>query len=84
MGVPSAAYSIAGIDQLIVHEKTGLLAPLGDKKKLENCWEKILKNDDYSAELSSNARHYVQDKFSGKRMALDYTELFQSMVDTSL
>lgn len=81
MGVPSAAYNIAGIDQLIVHEETGLLAPLGDKEALETCWEKILVDDEYAAELSSNARHYVQDKFSGKRMAQDYTELFQSMVD---
>jgi len=83
MGVPSAAYDIAGIDQLIIHEETGLLAPLGDKEALKTCCEKILVDDEYAAELSSNARHYVHEKYSGKRMAQDYTELFQSMLDVS-
>ena len=83
MGVPSAAYDIAGIDQLIIHEETGLLAPLGDKEALETCCEKILMDDEYAAELSSNARHYVHEKYSGKRMAQDYTELFQSMLDVN-
>ena len=32
MGVPVAAYDIPGVDQLIEHKSTGLLAPLGDKR----------------------------------------------------
>ena len=34
MGVPAAAYDIPGVDQLIIHGETGLLAPLGDKQAL--------------------------------------------------
>lgn len=80
MGVPVAAYNIPGVDQLITHGETGLLAPLGDKQELADCWEKILYESGVANEISSAARSYVLDKFSGKRMAQDYTELFQTMV----
>ena len=30
MDIPVAAYNISGIDQLVMHEKTGLLAKYGD------------------------------------------------------
>jgi glycosyltransferase involved in cell wall biosynthesis len=80
MGVPVAAYDIPGVDQLITHGDTGLLAPLGDKQELSDCWEKILYNENYAKEISESARSNVHEKFSGKRMAQDYTDLFQEMV----
>lgn len=82
MGVPVAAYNIPGVDQLIIHGETGLLAPLGNKQELAECWEKILYDNAAAQEISSAARTCVHEKFSGKRMAQDYTELFQSMVAT--
>ena len=81
MGVPVAAYDIPGVDQLVTHNETGLLAPLGDKQKLVICWEKILYEDDFANKISVAARNNVHEKFSGKRMAQDYTELFQAMID---
>ena len=80
MGVPVAAYNIPGVDQLITHGDTGLLAPLGDKQELSDCWEKILYKENYAKEISDSAKSYMHDKFSGKRMAQDYTDLFQEMV----
>ncbi|PCJ34018.1 MAG: glycosyltransferase [Moraxellaceae bacterium] len=80
MGIPVAAYDIAGIDQLIEHEKTGLLAPLGDKEKLKAQWKKLLFDEDYAKQISLNAREFVLEHFSGKRMAKDYTNLFNSMI----
>ena len=49
METPVAAYDIAGIDQLISHEKTGLLSPLGYKEHLLDCWEKLLSDEDYAS-----------------------------------
>ena len=80
MGVPVAAYNIAGIDQLIEHEKTGLLAPFGDKELLLSYWEEMLYNQEKADQLSNAACEYVNANYSGKRMANEYTTLFQDLV----
>jgi glycosyltransferase involved in cell wall biosynthesis len=81
METPVAAYDIAGIDQLITHESTGLLAPLGDKAALLLAWEKILQDDDYARQLGKNACEYVNKHYSAKRMADEYTTLFKQILD---
>ncbi len=80
MGVPVAAYNIAGIDQLIEHEKTGLLAPFGEKELLLNYWEDLLFNQEKADKLSDAACEFVNANYSGKRMASEYTTLFQNVV----
>ncbi len=83
MGIPVAAYDIAGIDQLITHDETGLLAPLGEKQTLAEHWEKILFDSAVSDKLSTAAREFVYEHFSGQRMAREYTELFKGMVSNN-
>ncbi len=80
MGIPVAAYNIAGIDQLIEHEKTGLLAPYGEKELLLNYWEELLFNQEKADKLSHAACEFVNANYSGKRMASEYTDLFQDLV----
>lgn len=80
MGIPVAAYNIAGIDQLISHEKTGLLAPLGDKALLQSYWETLLFDEPKAQELADNAREYVNAHYSAQRMANEYAELFARLV----
>jgi glycosyltransferase involved in cell wall biosynthesis len=80
MGIPVAAYNIAGIDQLVTHDQSGLLAKLGDKETLTQYWEKLLFDEEYATKLTNNARDYVNQHYSAQRMANEYTELFQSMV----
>lgn len=80
MGIPVAAYNIAGIDQLIEHEKTGLLAKLGDKDTLAEYWETLLFDADKANELSNNAREYVNQHYSAQRMANEYAELFERLI----
>ncbi|MFT2090408.1 glycosyltransferase [Paraglaciecola sp. 2405UD69-4] len=79
-GIPVAAYNIAGIDQLIEHQKTGLLAPLGEKQKLLGYWEQLLFNQDYASELADNAKSFVYEHYSANRMAREYTELFVELL----
>lgn len=81
METPVAAYDIAGIDQLITHKSTGLLAPLGDKAALLAAWEEILQNDTYAGTLGKNACDYVNEHYSAKRMADEYVTLFNEVLD---
>ena len=79
MGVPVAAYDIPGIDQLVTHEETGLLAKLGDKDILQSYWEKLLLDNQFATDLAENARQYVQTHYSAKRMADEYIDLFYQL-----
>lgn len=80
MGVPIAAYDIPGVDQLISHQKTGLLAPYGDKENLALHWKKLLFEPEYAAKLALNAKEYVYKNYSAKRMADEYTILFEELI----
>lgn len=81
MGVPVAAYNIAGIDQLIEHEKTGLLAPFGEKELLSEYWEQLLFDEDKAKMLSDNACEFVNENYAGKRMATEYIEVFKQLLN---
>jgi glycosyltransferase involved in cell wall biosynthesis len=82
-GIPVAAYDIAGIDQLISHEKTGLLAELGDKETLKTYWEKLLYDQAFATEMAENAKQFVYDNYSAQRMAAQYSDLFEEMTKDS-
>ena len=80
MGTPVAAYNIPGIDQLVVHEKTGLLAPYGDRKTLKSYWQKLISDKPYAAILVTNGLQFIRETYSARRMANEYTELYQTML----
>ena len=77
--IPVAAYNIAGIDQLITHNQSGLLAPLGDKQQLQGYWEALLFDKVLAQKLSAEAKRFVYDKYSAQRMAQEYTSLFERL-----
>jgi glycosyltransferase involved in cell wall biosynthesis len=80
MELAVAAYDIAGIDQLVEHEKTGLLAQFGDTETLTRYWIELLTDLKKSNQLAKRAREFVDEKFSGQRMAREYFELFERLV----
>ncbi|GGA84434.1 glycosyl transferase family 1 [Neiella marina] len=80
MEIPIAAYDIPGIDQLVTHQQTGLLAPLGDKDALQQCWQTLLDEPTEAKQLGVNARLFVEQHFSAKRMAREYDELFRKLL----
>ena len=76
MEIPVSAYDIAGIDQLITNQDSGLLAKLHDSEQLEKDWETLLDNKDYAMSLAANAKAFVEKHFSAQRMADEYYDLF--------
>lgn len=82
MGVPVAAFRIPGIDKLIDHGKTGLLADFNNISQLKECWREILFNEESSKRFSINGRAHILANFSAKRMAEEYCSLFQEVALT--
>ncbi len=80
MGVPVAAYNIPGIDQLVKHKETGLLADYGDKDVLKDSWQRLLSDKSYAQDLAEKGRQFVNDVYSGQRMADEYAALYQALL----
>jgi len=80
MEVPVAAYDIPGIDQLIVHKETGLLAKYGDQQILKQYWLDLLTDNELAKKLAQQGRKFVNESYSGQRMAEEYTALYCGLV----
>lgn len=81
MGVPVAAYNIPGIDQLVSHGVTGLLAAPGDKQTLAQHWQTLLYDPTQAHDVIERSRIFIWQHFSGKRMADEYATLFRRMLN---
>lgn len=79
MGVPVAAYDIPGIDQLIRHEHSGLLAAPGDRTALTQHWRTLLDDTAQAQRLAQQAREDVNTHYSAQRMADEYSALFREL-----
>lgn len=80
MGIPVAAYDIAGIDQLLEHNNTGMLATLHDKHSLQAHWEALLFDAEKAKQITENARQFVLENYSAQRMADEYVALFSELL----
>jgi len=83
MEVPVAAYDIPGIDQLVMHEETGLLAKYGDQQTLKKYWLKLLTDKQQAEKLAQQGREFVNERYSGQRMADEYTALYQNLLSNN-
>lgn len=83
MGVAVAAYNIPGVDRLIIHEKTGLLSPLGDVEKLKDSFGRLLFDPEFSGLIKANGKSHIYDNFSNYRMAEEYTKLYNRILPSA-
>jgi glycosyltransferase involved in cell wall biosynthesis len=78
-GVPVIGTAIAGISQLVEHEITGLLVPVGEPVSLANALERICEDPEFAQRMASMARQVVSEKFSARRMADDFQEEYRRL-----
>lgn len=80
IGTPVVAYDIPGVDQLIRHEQTGLLAPLGDWQALAEQLQRLAHDATLAQQLAQQGRALVDQRFSAQRMATEYDQLFRRLL----
>lgn len=80
VGVPVVAYNISGVDQLVEHGKTGLLAPHGDKSALQENCRRLIDDPKLAKRLLANARDLIDDQYSAARMATEYEGLYLQLL----
>ena len=80
IGTPVVAYDIPGVNELIQHGETGLLAPLGKVAELAEQVILLAENPEQRIRMALNARKLVDERFSARRMASEYETLFSQLL----
>lgn len=74
-GVPVVASNIGGIPNIVKHQKSGLLFPVGDSEKLANGIEIFLNDKKLAKEYGSYSRSYVYKNFTKDIMVKGYQDI---------
>ena len=79
--VPIIASNIPGCNNLVAHEKTGLLHKLDDHHDLTRHIQQLMVSKILRKSLSEEAFIQVSENYSAERMAKEYSELFLSTIE---
>lgn len=79
-GLSVVATDVGGNPELVVDGKTGILVPPGDYKKFADAITHHLQNKKLQKEMGEAGRQRVGEKFTFKRMADEYVELYQELI----
>ncbi|MHA7881219.1 MAG: glycosyltransferase [Saccharospirillum sp.] len=74
------AFDIPGVDVLIKHDKTGLLAPFNNTQALADIWTTLANNAERKYELARAGQVCVYSHFSADAMASAYAALYQDVI----
>ena len=79
-GVPVAATAGGGLPEIVVHEQTGLLVPVGDAEKLAAAILRLLDDSALAIKLVAAAQNKIRTEFSLARMAQSYAEIYREII----
>lgn len=80
IGVPVASYDIPGVNEILIHNKTGVSTPLGDWHGLSQQCRRIIEDKSFANRLAHEARELISEAYSAKRMATEYEALFRDVL----
>lgn len=79
-GVPVVGTAAGGIPEMVVNDRSGMLAPIGDSDSLAHAVEKVLKNAALKDRLVRGAREKVKE-FSKEITARNTMLIYQEIID---
>ena len=82
LGVPVIASDIPGNRDLVVHEQTGYLFPLGDINNLTRYSTRLLQDETLWTSLSQAAAARAREEFSLDRMVERHSETYQRLLNS--
>ena len=79
-GLPVIATRIAGNEELVLDEQTGLLVPVDDAESLRESLRQLLSDSVRRAQMGHSARLRVEQSFGWMRVAQQYQTLFDEAI----
>jgi glycosyltransferase involved in cell wall biosynthesis len=79
-GIPTAAFAVGGLTDIIREDETGVLVAPGDARALQVAISKILKNPDRLASMAESCRRTVLAEYKLDVQARQYMALYESLM----
>jgi glycosyltransferase involved in cell wall biosynthesis len=79
-GVPTAAFGVGGIPEIVRDGVTGVTVPSGDSGELAKAIEELLRAPERRSEISANCRRVAVTEYSLEIQARRYVELYQALL----
>ena len=79
-GLPSVAFDVGGVGEVVDHGVTGLLAPPGDLLQLSNATLDLCRDPERRAAMGAAARRRCREMFAMDKVARQYEEHFTTIL----
>lgn len=80
-GKPVVSTNVGGIENIVINGQTGLLSPVGDEKTFADNLFRLVEGDNLRAKMSGLGRAFVEKQFSFRRLCLDMSTLYHSLLE---
>ena len=78
-GTPVIASGVAGIPEIVLNGHNGLIVPPADAEALTEALQKLAHDPGLRKEMSRNARHMVNEKYSWKSVAKEVLTVYDKV-----
>ena len=82
-GIPVVAANVEGIEDLIVHEQSGLIVEKNNPEHLANALVRMLKDKELCQRLAGNAQTVIENQFTWEAAAQLYERVYLHLVNCS-
>jgi len=79
-GTPIVACAAGGIPEVVQHEETGLLVPVGDASGLAKALLRLLHDVDLARAMAERAREFAEKHFHVDHMVSEYLEIYNELL----
>lgn len=80
VGRPVVGYAVAGVDEVILDGRTGLLVPPGDQDRLTDVTLRLIDDGELRARLGTAARQHCCERFEIKSISDRYLALYMELM----
>lgn len=80
-GTPVVGFDVGGVPDMVRHEQTGLIAPVGDVAALAIAVRRILVDPDLAGRISLQCRAVAVDEYSLTLQASRFIDLYRTVAD---
>ena len=80
--IPIIATNVGGIPELIIHEKTGLLVPPNNPKKLKQTILDLLENNELAEKISNNGFDFVMNNLTWEVLLPKYIKFYKNLINS--
>ena len=81
IGLPCIASRVGGVEEVIEHKVTGMLAGAGNAEDLNVCLKQLIKDKNFSENLGLNARKFVMNNFKPSVYVKKVTALYKMFLN---